>query len=97
MPTSPELGYGARNVRIIEIAQILEAHHASQAYGHVGIPREIEEDLESIGQETRPRPDGTYLGTTHLEHVGGEYGYGIGQQSLLDYCAPLVSPVLRFA
>ena len=50
MPSSPEIRDGGGQVGVVEVLQKLKAQHATQADGHVGVAREIEVDVQGVGQ-----------------------------------------------
>ena len=80
VPPPPELRHGAGLIGIVEVLQKVESEEMPQPDGHVGVPGEIEIDLERVRDSTDPRrhrrgvghsgdvlPDGTHLvGDQHL-------------------------------
>lgn len=83
VPAPPELGDRPRDVGVVEVAQVLEAHHATKSDGHVRVSREVEVDLEGVGDDAGPGTDGADLRTALLEHEIGENGHGVGEQRFL--------------
>ena len=64
VPTAPKLGNGGRHIRIIKVLWELEAHHSTEADGHVAVARKVEIDLEGEGEDGNPggsRVDGGNL------------------------------------
>src|SRR5687768_3965645 len=51
MPSTPELGDVRGAVRHFEILRELEAQHASDADGHIGVSGEITVNLHGVSQE----------------------------------------------
>ena len=49
VPTSPELGGALREVGVVEVPGVIEAHHLAKTDGHIRIAREIKVNLEGIG------------------------------------------------
>ena len=54
MPSAPEFGDGARDIRITEVFLIAESQHTAEADCHIGIRGEIEIDLQRKEQAREP-------------------------------------------
>ena len=54
MPSAPELGSGARNIRVIEIFRIMESKQPRQTNRHIGITGKIEINLDRKHQKAKP-------------------------------------------
>jgi len=54
VPTAPEVGDRERAVRAVEVLGEVEPEHAGEADGHVGVSREVEVELDRVGQHTDP-------------------------------------------
>ncbi len=50
MPTAPELLHAGGNEGIIEVLFEIEPEDPAEADGHIAVAREIEIDLERVGQ-----------------------------------------------
>lgn len=83
MPASPELRNRSRDVGVVEVAEILESHHAAKAYGHVRISRKVEVDLEGVGDDAGPSAHSANIRATLCEHEVGKYCHRVGKQRLL--------------
>ena len=83
VPPAPELADRLGDVGVVEVAQVLEAQHAPQADGHVGVAAEIEEDLERVGDKPRPGANRADRRAPEPEHLVGEDRADVGEQDLL--------------
>ena len=81
MPAAPKLRDGAGLVGMLEVLQEAEAKEMTQADSHVGITREVEIDLEGIGQHAQPRHSGRGLG--HGGDLLPQCAHLVGDQHLL--------------
>ena len=54
VPAPPEVLHGAGDVGIVEVLDELEAQHPPQPDGHVRVAREIEVDLQRVGDRAEP-------------------------------------------
>ena len=81
MPAAPKLRNGAGLVGMLEVLQEAEAKEMTQADSHVGITREVEIDLEGIGQHAQPRHSGRGLG--HGGDLLPQCAHLVGDQHLL--------------
>lgn len=89
MPASPELRNRSRDVGVVEVAEILESHHAAKAYGHVRISRKVEVDLEGVGDDAGPSAHSANIRATLCEHEVGKYAI------VLASSAFLASPIMK--
>lgn len=64
MPATSERCRTLRQARIVEVPQILESQHLSQADGLIGVAGEVKIDLEREGKESRSCAYGTDIGPT---------------------------------
>ena len=83
VPPSPEVGDGGGQVGVVEVFQELKAQHATQADGHVGVAREIEVDVQGVGQHQEPGGQHRGLGGVDRAQVGVNGGQGVAQEDLL--------------
>ena len=82
VPPAPEVGNGYGRIRIIEIFRETEAHHLSQADGHIGIAGKVEVYLEGVADGTKPRGIGAEVGRRKIKDGVGRSAHYIGYQHL---------------
>ncbi len=65
MPASPELGYGRRDIGIVEVFGTVKAKHGGKADSHVAVAGEVKINLQRVGCGSQPRQ-------TEVERTGGK-------------------------
>ena len=83
MPPPPEVRDGRRGVRPIEILGELEAEDAAESDRHVGIPGEVEIELDGVRQRAEPRVDRRQLARVQGEDTVDDRGDAVGDDDLL--------------
>ena len=54
MPSAPEFRGGLGDERIVKVLKEVEAEHPSESYRHIRISREVEIDMERVGDSVKP-------------------------------------------
>lgn len=82
MPAPPEVRDGIGQIGVVEVFRQREAEHPAKAEGHVGVAREVEENLQRIANRAEPHfPRRQRHGGQH-EHLRGNLACRFGQQNL---------------
>ena len=98
VPALPELGDGARDVGVVEVFRELKSHHPPQANGHVGVAREVEINLKSVGQCPQPglvsgQGSGDLIKNKvglFAQHVGNKHLFGEADDEAKQACQLLI-------
>ena len=83
VPAFPELGDAAAGVGVVEVFGELESHHLAETDGHVAVAREVEVDLEGVGEDADPCCTRGQVAVVHGEDLVGIGGQGVGDEHFL--------------
>jgi hypothetical protein len=78
MPSSPEFGDASGNKGIIEVFEKIKAEDLAKPYGHIAVSREVEVDLQGVGDTVQPVEEhgfvvgGKKRGAETREHIRNE-------------------------
>ena len=84
VPAPPEVCNAVGDVRVVEVLLVLEAEHAAEADGHVGVGGEIEVDLERVAQDAEPGAEDGQVREVSVEERGGDFTGDVREDSLLE-------------
>ena len=84
MPASPELCDRVGDVRIVEVFKEVKAEHFAKTYRHIGIAREVEENLEGIGDYAEPRSCNAHFALRRVAYRVEKRTYAVSKQDFLS-------------
>ena len=82
MPTTPELGNALADVGLVEVLVKPEAHHQTQADGHIGVAGKVEIQLRGVRQDAQPGIRRT--GVRQRKGTVRQRRYRVGDKDFLD-------------
>lgn len=82
VPAAPEFGDAGRFVGGVEVLDEVEAEEFGEPDGHVRVGREVEIDLEGVGEDSGPSGKGRQIARTCTEGSIGDEAHGVGNEDL---------------